>query len=72
MTIYLQENVLLAACEEHRHSVRRRVRIKSGVPASTISFYELGRVEPTVYRMDALLKALDQSIILGKDSTLFK
>nr|DAO46895.1 MAG TPA: Transcriptional regulator, Transcriptional activator, TPR, HTH [Caudoviricetes sp.] len=42
------------------------------MPASTISFYELGRVEPTVYRMDALLKALDQSVILGKDSTLFK
>ena len=62
----------LGQCRKESGLSLKQLEIKSGVPASTISFYELGRVEPTVYRMDALLKALDQSVILGKDSTLFK
>jgi len=61
----------LRQCRKESGLSLKQLEIKS-VPASTISFYELGRVEPTVYRMDALLKALDQSVILGKDSTLFK
>ena len=61
---------LLSRCRKDTGLSLRQLSIKSGVPASTISFYELGRVEPTLYRLDALLKALNQSIVIGKGSDI--
>lgn len=61
---------LLSQCRKDMGLSLRQLSIKSGVSASTISFYELGRVEPTLYRLDALLKALNQSIVIGKGSDI--
>lgn len=41
-----------------------KISVKSGVPVSTIHNYEKG-VQPTLEKADAILKALEISMVIG-------
>ena len=45
---------------------RYRLWKLSGVRDSTIKFWEEGKIEPTVRNYDKVLKALEVSIMIGK------